>query len=69
MAVDTPWVDPQPAAGCDGGIKRIAASAALAADMQELVSMGFSSKQARDALEEASGDVEAAAEWLVANCM
>jgi hypothetical protein len=31
--------------------------------------MGFSAKQARDSLDEAQGDVAAAVEWLVANCM
>lgn len=65
-------VDEQPwgaAARSGGGRAGSAAAAAAAADVEELVAMGFSAKQARDALEESSGDVEAAVEWLVANCM
>lgn len=69
MAVDGPWLAPQPPPACTDGDTRQASRAALAADAQELVSMGFSAKQAREALEETGGDVEAAAEWLVAHCM
>lgn len=46
-----------------------AAAAAVAADVEQLVGMGFSAKQARDALEESGHDLEAAIEWLVAHCI
>jgi Holliday junction resolvasome RuvABC DNA-binding subunit len=46
-----------------------AAAAAVAADVEQLVSMGFSSRQAREALEEADYNIEVACEWLVANCV
>jgi len=37
---------------------------AVAADVATLVAMGFGERQAKDALEEAGGSVEGAAEWL-----
>ncbi len=37
--------------------------------MAQLVAMGFSAKQARDALDECSGDMEGAIEWLVQHCI
>jgi hypothetical protein len=43
--------------------------AADAADLATLVAMGFSERQARDALEEAGGNIDAAAEWLVVHCV
>lgn len=52
-----------------GGGARSAAAAAAAADVEQLTAMGFSARQARDALEECDFDVEAAIEWLVAHCM
>lgn len=51
--------------GGGGGASAAAAAAAAEADVAQLMGMGFSAKQARDALEEAGGDVEAAIEWLV----
>lgn len=38
-------------------------------DLANLVAMGFDEQQARDALEETSGDIEAAAEWLMQHCI
>lgn len=55
--------------GCATDDRRAAAAAAAAADIEQLVGMGFSKRQARDALEECSYDVAAAVEWLVANCL
>lgn len=52
-----------------GDGRRAAAAAAAAADIEQLIGMGFSRRQARDALEECSHDVAAAVDWLVANCM
>ena len=52
-----------------GGGAAAAAAAAAAADVEQLVAMGFSSRQAREALEEADNNMEAACEWLVANCV
>lgn len=57
-----------PAAGGDSG-HAAASAAALEADVQELSAMGFTASQARDALEESGGNMEAAVEWLVANCV
>ena len=46
-----------------------AAAAADDADIEQLAGMGFTRSQARDALEEAGGNVEVAIEWLCANCI
>ena len=46
-----------------------AVGAATAADVATLVAMGFGERQAKDALEEAEGSVEMAAEWLMTHCM
>ena len=43
--------------------------AALPADVDALAAMGFSKRQAAEALQEVGHDVEAAIEWLVANCV
>lgn len=45
-----------------------AASAAVAAaeGLEVLTALGFTAAQAEDALAECSGDVQAAAEWLLA---
>ena len=56
-----------PAGG--GGGRAAAVAVAAAADVEQLVGMGFSAKQARDALEESGHDLEAAIEWLVAHCI
>jgi hypothetical protein len=48
---------------------KAAVGAAMAADVGLLVGMGFGERQAKDALEEANGSVEMAAEWLMTNCM
>jgi UBA/TS-N domain len=48
---------------------KAAVGAAAAADVATLVAMGFGERQAKDALEEADGSVEMAAEWLMTNCM
>jgi len=42
--------------------------AALAADTATLVDMGFSRSKAREALLSCGRDVQAACEWLFANC-
>lgn len=55
--------------GGDRGGRAAALEAAAAADVAQLVAMGFSAKQARDALEECGGDVEGAIEWLVQHCI
>jgi hypothetical protein len=44
-------------------------AAVAVADVAELMAMGFTAKQAKDALEDADGNVEAAANWLVGNCL
>lgn len=36
--------------------------------IETLVAMGFSQKQAKEALEETEGDMESAANWLMSNC-
>ena len=46
-----------------------AQGAAFAADVSTLLAMGFDERQARDALEEAEGSVEMAAEWLMTHCV
>lgn len=46
-----------------------AEGAAIAADVATLVAMGFEERQVRDALEEAEGHVEIAAEWLMTHCV
>lgn len=51
------------------GARQAALEAAAAADVAQLVAMGFSAKQARDALDECSGDMEGAIEWLVQHCI
>lgn len=51
------------------GARAAALEAAAAADVAQLVAMGFSAKQARDALDECGGDVEGAIEWLVQHCI
>lgn len=80
MDVD-PDFEPYPAAAAAGGAsgsrgggssqggRTAALEAAAAADVAQLVAMGFSTKQARDALEECGGDVEGAIEWLVQHCI
>ena len=45
-----------------------AEGAALDADVEQLMSMGFEERQVRDALEEANGDVQAAVDWLMEHC-
>lgn len=40
-----------------------------AANVQQLVEMGFSAKQAAQALEECSHDLDMALEWLAENCI
>jgi hypothetical protein len=52
-----------------GGPARGAAAVALAADVATLAAMGFGARRAREALEEAGGDVEGAVEWLMASCV
>jgi hypothetical protein len=52
-----------------GGPARGAADVALAADVATLTAMGFGARRAREALEEAGGDVEGAVEWLMASCV
>ena len=44
-----------------------ALDAALEADFQTLVSMGFSRRKAEQALQACDGDVQAACEWLFSN--
>jgi len=46
-----------------------AVQAAAAVDIDTLMAMGFGKRQAKDALEEAEGSVEMAAEWLMTHCM
>jgi hypothetical protein len=41
----------------------------LAEDLQSLMSIGFSKQQAVNALKESGYDVEAAANWLIMNCI
>lgn len=38
-------------------------------DISTLMAMGFGERQARDALEEADGNLEIAAEWIVSHCI
>lgn len=42
---------------------------AMESDLSLLLAMGFGERQARDALEETGGNVEAAAEWIVSHCI
>ena len=42
---------------------------ALESDVSTLLDMGFSKKQARDALDESGGDLEMAAIWLMEHCV
>ncbi|KAL3142940.1 hypothetical protein ABBQ38_003225 [Trebouxia sp. C0009 RCD-2024] len=46
-----------------------AAHAALDVDISQLQGMGFSKSKAKEALQENNHDLEAAIEWLVANCI
>ena len=48
---------------------KAALGAAVAADIETLVGMGFGERQAKDALEEADGNVELAADWLMKHLM
>ena len=45
-----------------------ALGAAVDADVAQLVQLGFLPHQAREALEETGGDIQAASEWLFAAC-
>lgn len=55
----------------DGGDEEMvdASAAALSADVATLTAMGFGERQARDALEEADGNIDMAAEWLMTHCV
>lgn len=53
----------------DAAEAKAAMGAAAAADIAMLVGMGFGERQAKDALEEANGSVDVAADWLMTHCM
>lgn len=54
--------------GGDDGFQNVEQIAACA-DVETLVAMGFSKRQAEEALDEADGSVEGAAEWLMVHCI
>lgn len=57
------------AGGINEGENSDVLEAARAADVGMLISMGFGERQAQDALEEADGSLEMAAEWLMTHCV
>jgi uncharacterized UBP type Zn finger protein len=51
------------------GTDKSAADAVAAANVRQLQEMGFSARQAQQALEENGQDLDAALEWLAENCI